>query len=59
MPCWGDDHPSPQPAAISGSAAIIDRRIATRPTLASQQRRIESKLRRGSVKAQRRERGFD
>ena len=44
---------------IDAAAQIPARRIATRPTLASQQRRIESKLRRGSGKAQRRERGFD
>ena len=38
-------------ALVAAAATIPRARRATRPTLASQQRRIESKLRRGQVKA--------
>src|SRR5512147_225693 len=38
-------------ALVSAAATIPRARRATRPTLASQKRRIESKLRRGQVKA--------
>ena len=46
-------------ALVAAAAHIPKARRATRPTRSSQRRRVESKLHRGRIKAQRRARGDD
>jgi ribosome-associated protein len=46
-------------ALVAAAAHIPKARRPTRPTRASQHRRVESKIRRGHIKAQRRARGDD
>jgi ribosome-associated protein len=44
---------------VEQAAAVTPRRRPTRPTRASQRRRVDAKLRRGQTKASRRKRGED